>query len=161
MAISPDFKFRLRTIAQVRDQSINIWRPAPFNEVMSLIFPEKDRPIFLPELDVQQFLLPDLGLYRTTDVYANGIMRGFRLVGGRYEARVDDDTEFVLYGGRAKEDIVRDGIKIPRDSRFALLQTFFDQPEYEKLKNQYDLRNKKDKAASVKAIRLADKEIGS
>ncbi len=125
----------------VADIRLNLWRPQPFPEVVPLIMPKDNPPLFVPQFDDMQFTLPDPSRYRVTDVHSDDEVRGFIRIGQNYVLRIGENADYVLFRGRVKQDTVEQGIALPRDARFVLLQAFFNQEVLES--EQEKLRQKK------------------
>lgn len=159
MAQKPEFRFQILRSAQVEGQRINIWRPAPFPEIIPLILLNTDQAIFVPDFDADEFVLPDPNLFRTTDAYSNGELRGFTLRNGKNIARISEDAEYLMSTGRVLRDTVMQGTALPRDSRFMLLQTFFKESEYDLERKKYT--RAKEEAAKEARKALTKKDLGS
>lgn len=115
---------------------INLWRPFSLSEIITLIESTPDPKALIPSFDVMDFWLPDPNRFRTTDVFSDGEIRGFAGTRNRFKVRGGEDSEFVLYKGRVEQDTIENGIPLKRDNRFLYLQTFIDEAEFKRERDQ-------------------------
>ena len=114
----------------VEGQRINLWRPRSLITSLRLVFSQTDR-LLIPQVDVMDFVLPDPHLFRTTDVYSDDQIRGFRKASGRYPILGGEEAEYVLYASRSLGDYVMNGVAFRRDQQLFLLQTYLDDTQLE------------------------------
>lgn len=127
MPQNPDFRFRVLKFIDVKQQHITVWRPASLSDVVPLIYSPTDPRTFVPKFDVDQFELPDPNKFRTTDIYSDDQVRAIRQQGDRYPLLVGENAEYVLFNGRMIENSEINGVALPRDTRFLVLQAYFDE----------------------------------